>query len=696
MGIWPFGREKADVDTASRVVVLRARDAVPMRAKVTVKFAEPQTQAAADQAAETCSDLLRNVVREAPAATSVLGYEAAIAAAVIARLPHETAALRSMEVAGLHIVGDPGHAARPTSSPDAPEWLHAVPQPSSSSPTSSDVRPIDRSLDRPTPIHPIPTKDFGLQARTGGSNPTPAQPYAAVKRVTLLPDRPTPVQPLPGPTSSAPHSSPPHASAPSSPGHPAPPSSAQPATTQAAPQAPAARASQAGAPPASTHPAPYAAHASTPPAAVHPAPYAPAPSAHPAPYAPAPSAYPPPHASQAPAQSVHAPHSTHPAPPQVELERTVRSPMERLPGAPASSSGHPHESSPASAPPRDPFGSTAVSPTHPAHLASAARARALSQEPPPTLRHPSSAPPPKRPSSAPPPKRPSSAPPPKRPSAPPATPSRPPSALNVVRLPPSSRLPGGYRAEDPPERRSASYRPPPPSIDPVSSPAMSISGGRYTSRPPPGAVAARRRVVAARLALPNGAGPYEVARGLTPLFRDTAGRILVAFLRAYDLTVVRRVPFDAVEGDILSSLTAPSDGAPGTYAASHAPEIARWRDAFGAEKMERLQREANLAAAAVGYEMLAAEGVPQSMTNALIEGLAGSAYGDPDLVVDLGRYLFPANGTTSAETMASMLAIAPEDPPPGLETALEPLFAALREDVAAAALIAKEVMMSAP
>src|SRR5689334_1455563 len=100
MALWLFGRVKADVETASRVVVLRAHDAVPMRAKVTLKFAEAMTQAGADEVADTCSDLVRIVVREAPTAASVLGHEAAIAAEVAARLPPEAPALRSLEVAG--------------------------------------------------------------------------------------------------------------------------------------------------------------------------------------------------------------------------------------------------------------------------------------------------------------------------------------------------------------------------------------------------------------------------------------------------------------------------------------------------------------------------------------------------------------------------------------------------------------------
>ena len=112
--------------------------------------------------------------------------------------------------------------------------------------------------------------------------------------------------------------------------------------------------------------------------------------------------------------------------------------------------------------------------------------------------------------------------------------------------------------------------------------------------------------------------------------------------------------------------------------------------------MDRLQREANIAAAAIGHEMLTEEGVLPKTVNAVVEGLSGSAFGDPDMLIELGRYLVPAHPTMSAETLANMIDIAGEDMPPGLEAALDPLFVSLREEVAAAALIAKDVMSGAP
>ena len=629
MGLWPFGRAKADVESASRVVVLRARDGVPMRAKVTLRLEEPQTQATADELAERCADLVRLVVREAPSATAVLGLEGAIANEVVARLSKEQVALRGVEIAGLHIVGDPGHVARPTTAPNEnPAWLHAAPS-------------MDRGLDRPTPIHPVPS----------------SRPLSS------------------GVPASAQHAPP------SSLGH-------APASSGAAGHAPARPLD----PYASTavSPSPFAQEAAGPEASP------PAPTPHmgiPAvakPHAPAREPAPTPHMGIPVIAKSHAPAREPEPTPHMGIPAVAKN----HPG-----SHHAHAAEPAAhgaARPHEPFASTAVSAAPP--LDAAGRVRTDSVAPahgrPPSVVPPAYG----RPSSV----------------APPAhgrSPSAPPPTFSPVSHAPSSVAPrsrpssGSMRAVDPgshplsgsmsalDEHSSASRRGsahPPPSAGPASIGPNS----RGSNRPPPGAVAARRRVVAARLPLPTGAGPYEVARGLTPLFRDTAARILVAFLRMYDLAVVRRVPFDAVEGDILASLTAPSDGAPGTYAASHAAEIQRWRDGFGAATMEKLQREANTAALALAFQGFVAEGVSQRTSNAVVEGLAGSAFGDPDMIIDLGRYLYPARETTAAETLANMIDVAGEGMPPGLESAMEPLFASLREDVAAAALIARDVMTS--
>lgn len=782
MGLWPFGRTKADVETASRVVVLRARDAVALRAKVTVKFLEPQTQAAADQVLELCQDLVRAVVREAPSGAAVLGFDAAIAQEVLGRIPADTPTVRTVEIAGLHIVGDPGHLAQPTAGPESnPAWLHNAPAPS-----SSDRAP-ERGVDRPTPVHgfpPVGAPERGVDRLTpvhgfpplrapGADRPTPTTTATIGRRATN--DGTAKVRPneaaKPPPTEIAVRPAAPIAK-------PAAPADAhRPAAQEAA--AKPRDGSTNDAPPLRPRD-PFAATAQSP------QPVIAAANAQIAPVV-AVQAIPVEAPSPVPATPIQEPVKIAPLAADAGRADAVVTRSERPADAPdtsrsagdttkvadhrspsnqgrsaSSGDGAPHPpmahapTMPAMVAPSPPPAAAA-----PTNVATAAAPRAASPVAKPIVErslHPSpgaySAIGPVDPTPAPGAVRAREAPP--APGASRADPNAvrgragstypPPAAggpyphagtTNALRPPPGPRrtsssgqlaavslddaarpsVPGPTRTSRSPDEPSSSSRnyglSGPPSargLRPTDEPSASSRSFAYlatqgpssrngptsraSNRPPPAAVAARRRVVASRLLLPMGAGPYEVARGLTPLFRDTAGRILVAFLRTYDLTVIRRVPFDAVETDILSSLTAPSDGAPGTYAASHAPEIQRWRDAFGLAKLDRLQREANLAAAALAHEMFTAEAVPSSMTAAVVEGLAGSAFGDPDMLLDIGRYLYPARESTAAEALANMIELAGEEMPPGLEGALEPLFASLREEVAAVAEIAKEVMLT--
>ncbi|MEZ4298606.1 MAG: hypothetical protein R3B70_26880 [Polyangiaceae bacterium] len=802
MGLWPFGRSKADIESASRVIVLRARDGLAMRAKVTVRLSEPQTQAAADELAERAADLLRAVVREAPRAPAVLGLEVALAAEVTTRMLKEPIPLRGIEIAGLHIVGDPGHLTQPAaSSMSSPAWMQAA---HASPPSSSTPDWPDRSLDRPTPVQPLPAARPDLSSAAASSAAKPAssaKPASAPKPTVARPGAPRPAPagaPASGPTSPD-RAQPAFSAAPASPARAAadapssstraqpsprgtPASAPPPPRTQASPAvAPAVAPTAAATPTAAAAPAVAPTAAATPAAAPAAAPTAAAaPAVTPATAA-APTAaatvdpsqaitVPAPAAAVAAALAEAARRSTAPAPARIDpFARTAVS-VSPVPAAPlheVSSLATAHIAVTAAAgalaaeltapgaraaaqsssgpPPRphDPFASTAVSPLHPPAASPFARPDAAPPSAAPSSAAPSSRapatssnPPHDRPLSGPPSSRaaygmvrPGAVPAPARvpftpdesssPSHryghldPPASPgprSAPPTARPTARrillaipalqprqpwrAPSTSRRYSHLTPDEPStSSRRYSHAGPPSSAALRSGHPSGAPPSRTSARPPPAAVAARRRVVASRLHLPNGAGPYEVARGLTPLLRDTAGRILVAFLRTYDLTVIRRVPFDAVEGDILSSLTAPSDGAPGTYTASHSAEIQRWREAFGSAKLDKLQREASLAAAAVAFEALSAEGVPSRAANAVLEGLAGSAFGDPDMILDVGRYLFPAHDTLAIEALASMIALAGEDMPPDLEPALEPLFASLREEVTAAALIVRDVIV---
>src|SRR5262245_17759731 len=106
MRFWPFGRGPADVDLASRVVTAMAGDHVQVRGKLTLHFVDPVTQSDADDAADQVAKVAELVLREASSA-ELLGAESHIVAAVAGRLPDGIAATRVIELASLHVVGEP-------------------------------------------------------------------------------------------------------------------------------------------------------------------------------------------------------------------------------------------------------------------------------------------------------------------------------------------------------------------------------------------------------------------------------------------------------------------------------------------------------------------------------------------------------------------------------------------------------------
>ncbi|WP_437776039.1 hypothetical protein [Sorangium sp. So ce1097] len=111
MGFWPFGgREPANVERASQEVTAAARGQT-VRGKLTLFFKEPQTQSAADRAAERCAQVAGSLLRELGEQEPLLGREVELAAAIASRAPRGLPALRAVELAPLHVVSD--RAAQP-------------------------------------------------------------------------------------------------------------------------------------------------------------------------------------------------------------------------------------------------------------------------------------------------------------------------------------------------------------------------------------------------------------------------------------------------------------------------------------------------------------------------------------------------------------------------------------------------------
>lgn len=116
MGLWPFGRDPVDIEIASRVITAETGDGAKVRGKLTLHFVEPQTQAAADEAADRCAALMETLLREQQRHDDLLGTEAAMVLKLIDRLPGDLAPTRSIDLAALHVVGDPGSLVRKRSS----------------------------------------------------------------------------------------------------------------------------------------------------------------------------------------------------------------------------------------------------------------------------------------------------------------------------------------------------------------------------------------------------------------------------------------------------------------------------------------------------------------------------------------------------------------------------------------------------
>lgn len=138
MGIWPFGRDPADVEMASRIVTATVGDKVKVRGKLSLHFAEPQTQAIADDAAERCAALMEIVLREQRDHESVVGAEGEMVLKLVDRMPPTMVPTRMIELAALHVVGDPALTARKKPSTAS---FQAVRPPSAPPPAMRHVTP---------------------------------------------------------------------------------------------------------------------------------------------------------------------------------------------------------------------------------------------------------------------------------------------------------------------------------------------------------------------------------------------------------------------------------------------------------------------------------------------------------------------------------------------------------------------------
>lgn len=166
MSFWPFGRDPAEIEIATRVITAATQNGYTLRGKLTIHFAEPQRQADADLAADRCALVASMLLREAQSHERVIGAEASVGAALLARYPEGVARPRLVEVAALHVVGDPALSdeLRRASSGNPPA-IHTPPTPPpgplSQPPRSDFPPPISISAIAPPPSFSAPPISSG-------------------------------------------------------------------------------------------------------------------------------------------------------------------------------------------------------------------------------------------------------------------------------------------------------------------------------------------------------------------------------------------------------------------------------------------------------------------------------------------------------------------------------------------------------
>ncbi len=107
MPFWPFGRDPADIEIATRVITAATQNGVKVRGKLTIHFSEAQRQNSADAAADRCATVAIALLREAPEHERLIGAETQLNAQLLARYPGDIPPARAVELAALHVVGDP-------------------------------------------------------------------------------------------------------------------------------------------------------------------------------------------------------------------------------------------------------------------------------------------------------------------------------------------------------------------------------------------------------------------------------------------------------------------------------------------------------------------------------------------------------------------------------------------------------------
>lgn len=244
-------------------------------------------------------------------------------------------------------------------------------------------------------------------------------------------------------------------------------------------------------------------------------------------------------------------------------------------------------------------------------------------------------------------------------------------------------------SQAPPASARPSSTPPSVRPPPMSSAAAPSSPG--SGAPPRRRGSSQIRAIQSLL-MPPGTPPAAMGQYIAPLAKDSAARLLIGFLRAHDLITVRGVSIDEGSAEMLASLVPVSDAPPGGYESSRAGEIARWQTTLGQGPMFALQHEVRVVSAFLAREALVRAEVMPALVDAVVEALIAAAFPDEAGVLgELGRFpsaIAPDFVGVLAENL-TRVAETSEDPA-SIASALTPLLAMVKDDLAVAAMIIKQ------
>lgn len=246
---------------------------------------------------------------------------------------------------------------------------------------------------------------------------------------------------------------------------------------------------------------------------------------------------------------------------------------------------------------------------------------------------------------------------------------------------PTNRSPGSssYRAVSaPPTSNIPSTQSYPPSRPTMSSKRPTMS---------------RLRAMTPAMVLPPGSPPQAIGKVLAPFISDCATRVLVGFLRAYDLLVLRGLALEEGSAEMLAAVVPVSDAPLGGYEASRTAELTRWQNSFGQATFQRLRRECQVVAVFFAHLSLVQQDIPQNITFEILQEATPIAFvGESNILLGMSRWLKLGDAEVLPALCAHLTDLVGHGNPQELASALRLLVASVNEDLVLASTLAKDAV----